>query len=191
MNIVKYDSRDGSNDGSSPAKGRPPNTQSTGPDFVVLDSEPGAFVFGAWKNVLVIVWKSQATASSVARFSKAIDVMAASLPGCRSNIHLIQEGAALPTPGARAGFVSLMRRNKDSLACVAIVIAGTGFWSGALRGAMTGLRLVSPRSFDFRVAGSSEDVARWLPAAHEKKTGISLDPQRLVAVLAMAAASGA
>jgi hypothetical protein len=197
---VKRTSEDGLNDDSGAQERRPSNGPTAGlgaaqdagqpaDDFVVLDSEPGAFVFGAWKNVLVIVWKSQATASSVARFAKAIEVMAARSPGRRSNIHVIQQGAPLPTAESRAGFVELMKRNKDSLACVAIVIAGIGFWSGALRGAMIGVRLLSPRSFEFRVAGSSEEVCRWLPAAHQKKTGVSLDPRRLAAVLEAAAGS--
>jgi hypothetical protein len=163
--------------GAALASGRPVD------GFIVLDSEPGRFVFGAWKNVLVIVWKSQATAKSVARFSKTSDMMAARWPGCRSNVHVIQDGAALPTSEARAGFLTLMKRNRESLACIAIVIAGNGFWSGALRSAMTGLRMLAPRSFAFRVVGSSEDVVQWLPAAHEAKTGVSLDPRRLKAVL--------
>jgi hypothetical protein len=159
--------------------------------FIVLDSDPEAFVFGAWKNVLVVVWKSQATAKSVERLSKATDVMAARWPGCRSNVHVIQDGAALPTSEARAGFVTLMKRNRESLACVAIVIAGNGFWSGALRSAMTGLGMLAPRSFAFRVVGSSEEAVQWLPAAHESKTGVSLDPRRLKAVLGEAEERGA
>jgi hypothetical protein len=161
-------------------------TSPSADDFTALDWESGAFVFGGWKNVLVAVWRSQATLLNVARLANISDTTR--WPGRRSSVHVIQDGAGLPTPEARAAFVALMKRNKDSLGCVAIVIAGTGFWSGALRSAMTGLRLLAPRSFDFRVAGSSEDLVQWLPSMHEEKTGVALVPSRLQSVLDTAVA---
>jgi hypothetical protein len=162
---------------------RPPSFAPASDAFAVLDSEPGAFLFGVWKNILVAVWRSQATGPAVERLAKATDAVAARRPGPRSNVHLIASGAGLPTAEARAAFVTLMKRNAESLACVAIVIDGTGFWSGALRAALSGIHVLSPRSFDFRLLGATEDVVRWLPAAHERKTGVPVDAQLLRVVL--------
>ncbi|HZU83852.1 MAG TPA: hypothetical protein VE987_13085 [Polyangiaceae bacterium] len=167
------------------------NAAPVGPasEFLVIDSEPGHFVFGAWKNVFVAVWKAQATGNAVERLASAIESMAAMRPGKRSNVHVIASGAALPTTEARAGFVKLMNRNREALACVAVVIGGVGFWSSALWSAMTALRMLAPRSFDFRLVGTLEELAAWLPAAHESKTGVRIDPEELRAVLRAAPAT--
>jgi hypothetical protein len=157
--------------------------------FKLLDSEPNEFVFGSWKNVLIAVWKSQATAPMVERLKRTIDVMSERTSGYRSNVHVIVEGAALPSAEARAALVELMKRNRDALACVAIVVDGRGFWSSALRGAMTGLRVLAPTSFDFYVAATVDNVVNWLPAVHEQRTGVKMDPAELGEVLRAALSS--
>ena len=162
----------------------PPSDRNPRPTgFHVLDSEPNTFVFGCWKNVLIAIWKSQATAPNVERFKRAIELMTERTPGYRSNVHVIVEGAALPTAEARAALVALMNRGRDALASVVIVVDGTGFWSSALRSAMTGLRTLAPNSFGFHVAATVDDVVDWLPADHELRTGVKLDPARLGDVL--------
>jgi hypothetical protein len=113
------------NDQSDPASDR--SQRSTG--FQILDWEPHGFVFGSWKNVLIAIWKGQATGPRVERFKRAIEVMNERIPGYRSNVHVILEGAKLPTAEARASLVELMKRNQDVLAGVVIVVSGTGFWS--------------------------------------------------------------
>jgi hypothetical protein len=157
--------------------------------FQLLDSEPKEFVFGSWNNVLIAVWKSQATAPRVERFKRAIELMNERTPGYRSNVHMIVEGAALPTAEARAVLVELMKRNREALACVVIVVDGRGFWSSALRSAMTGLRVLAPTSFDFHVAATVDNVVNWLPAVHEQRTGVKLDPAELGDVLRSALSS--
>jgi hypothetical protein len=157
--------------------------------FEVLDSEPHAFLFGSWKNVLIAVWKGQATAPRVERFRRAIEVMTERTPGYRSNVHVILDGAALPTAEARASLVALMKRNRETLAAVVIVVSGSGFWSSALRSAMTGLRVLAPTSYDFHVAATIDNVVNWLPAVHELSTGVKLDPEELGDVLRSALSS--
>ena len=154
--------------------------------FVVLDAEPGEFAVGAWKNVLIVVWRTQATAPLVERLDRAIASLASRQPGLRSNVHVIAEGAALPTPEARAGFVALMKRNADQLACISIVVDGRGFWSSALRAALTGIRLVTPRSFHYRLVASVEETLRSLPLEHEERTGVRLDANQLRTAIAAA-----
>jgi hypothetical protein len=149
----------------------------------VLDSEPGAFLFGAWKNVFVGVWESQATIPAVDRMVKATDTLSELYPTGRSTIHIVAHGAALPTADVRTYFANTLKKNADNLACVAVVIGGTGFWTSALRSFVTGLRWIAPRSFDFRLCGSTLEVARWLPTEHNKRTGIDVESRRLVQVL--------
>jgi hypothetical protein len=149
----------------------------------VLDSDPGAFLFGAWRNVFVGIWESQATIPAVDRMVKATDTLSELYPTGRSTIHIVAPGAALPTADVRAYFVNTLKKNADNLACVAVVVGGTGFWTSALRSFVTGLRWLAPRSFDFRMCGSIFEVARWLPAEHNKRTGIEIDSRRLTQVL--------
>jgi hypothetical protein len=139
--------------------------------------------------VMIAVWKGQATALRVERFKKAIELMAERTPGYRSNVHVILEGAALPTAEARKLFVALMKHHRDALACVVIVVNGTGFWASALRGAMTGLRALAPTSSGFHVAATIDNVVNWLPAVHELSTGVKLDPEELGDVLRAALSS--
>jgi hypothetical protein len=152
-------------------------------DFAVFDSAPGSFVFAAWKNVLIAVWAGQIDGASVGRFTKAVDEMSARRPGLRSNVHVVMQGTALPTTEARAGLVGSMTRHSGELASVAVVFCGTGFWASALRAAVTGMRFLAPRSFDFQLFGAIDEVIQWLPPEHEKITGVYLDPAGLRSAL--------
>jgi hypothetical protein len=150
---------------------------------VVLETEPGAFLFGAWRNIFVGVWESQATIPAVERMVRATNALSDFTPTGRSTIHIVSNGAALPTADVRAHFVDALKKNAGQLACVAVVVGGTGFWTSALRSFVTGLRWLAPRSFDFRMSSTIEDVAQWLPAEHGKRTGVEIDPRRLVQVI--------
>jgi hypothetical protein len=150
---------------------------------IIHDAEPGAFLFGSWKNVLVAVWESQATDSAVERMAKVIRTVADARPEARSNIHIILDGAALPEAPTRAKFVELMKQNDGQVACIAVVAGGAGFWASAFRSFITGLRWLAPRSYDLRLQGTIEQVVRWLPSEHLRRTGVKLDPVRLQRLL--------
>jgi hypothetical protein len=163
-----------------------------GPDFarrlrsdepIVLDSEPGAFIFGSWKNVFIGIWESQATMPAVDRMVRATESMNELHPTGRSTIHIVVHGAGLPSADVRAHFVDVLKKNADQIACVAVVVGGTGFWTSALRSFVTGLRWLAPRTFHFRMFTTIEELARWLPDEHNKRTGIEIDPKQLVKVV--------
>src|SRR5579864_5340576 len=65
-------------------------------DLVVLDLEPGAFLFGYWKNVTILVWAARADASTVARLGRALAGIAPTSGG-RSAVSVLEEGLPLPT----------------------------------------------------------------------------------------------
>lgn len=50
-----------------------------------------------------------------------------------SNIHLICDGALVPSPQARTGFVHRMRDHADPLSNVGWVVGGFGFWASMMR----------------------------------------------------------
>jgi hypothetical protein len=159
-------------------------------EITIHDTEPGCFYIASWKNVLMVRWESAADSSAVERLARVSTALAAADPvSRRSNVHIITESGGLPTPTARAGFIELMKEHADRLACVAIVVGGTGFWASALRSALTGMRLLAPRSFNYRLHGSVDEVVKWLPAQHHTRTGEELDSRRLGQVLALWAKS--
>ena len=166
------------------AEGYPSAIRRTRADeSIVLDSEPGAFIFGSWKNVFIGIWESQATMAAVDRMVKATDTMTELHPTGRSTIHIVVHGAGLPSADVRTHFVDVLKKNADQIACVAVVVGGTGFWTSALRSFVTGLRWLAPRTFHFRLFSTIEDLARWLPDEHNKRTGIEIDPLQLVKVV--------
>jgi hypothetical protein len=160
-------------------------------EITIHDTEPGSFAIATWSHVLMVRWESAADGSAVERLAKVSkDLAAEQHQTRRSNVHIILDTAGLPTPEARAGFIHLMKAHADRLACVAIVVGGSGFLASAMRSLMTGMRLLSPRSFNYRLHGSTDEVVKWLPNEHLAKTGEPIDSRRLAHVLALWARPG-
>jgi hypothetical protein len=149
----------------------------------VLDSEPGVFAVYSWLNTTIVVWPRHATGSIVDRLAQVTRLKVREHKSGFSNFHLVKNGAGLPTPEAREGFVAMMHEHSTSLACVATVLLGTGFWVSALQSVTTGLRMLSPRSFDQRTTNSIESTVAWVPKVHRERTGVDIDPEHLRAAL--------
>jgi hypothetical protein len=129
---------------------------------------------GRWHNLTLIAWHAQATGSAVARVARFTRTVCEEFPGGFSNIHLIHSSAPLPTAEARAGFVEMMNRHRDTLRNVAIVLAGSGFRASTMRSAITAMRFLAPRSFEMRIHREASEILPWLPAAHARATGVEL-----------------
>jgi hypothetical protein len=152
----------------------------------LIETEPGTCCAGAWANVTITRWQSRATGPAVERVLRVSSEIRAAYPSGISSIHIIREGAAMPTPEGRAGLVKLMNAHADQLACVAIVVGGSGFWASAIRSLVTGMRTVSSRAYQLRLFGSIDGVVAWLPALHTQRTGIAVDPDEFARALAAA-----
>ncbi|HVZ35019.1 MAG TPA: hypothetical protein VG963_21485 [Polyangiaceae bacterium] len=140
------------------------------------------------------VWLSHATGIALHRLTLSTREMMAKYPHGFSTVHIITGSAGLPDADARAGFIRLSNECVRELACVGVIIGGSGFWASALRAAVTGIWQALPKSFDMGICGTSEEVAEWLVPRHLQRTGAHLPPESLVAVLNRAteeAANGA
>jgi len=153
------------------------------PPFKVLDSAPDHFFFGSWRDVNICIWLQQATGPTVARFDKIAESMIAEHPAGISSVQLIANGAAVPTAEARRGLLRMMKQYANDLACVAIHLGGSGFWASTMSSFLTGMRLVSPLSFGFRIYKDLADIADWLPQAHAKKTAVKIERQQFLEML--------
>ncbi len=153
------------------------------PLFRVLDSAPDHFVFGSWQDVNISIWLRQATGPAVTRLDRVVDSMVAKHPAGISSVQLVANGAAVPTAEARSGFLRIMKRYANDLACVAIHLGGSGFWASTMSSFITGMRLVSPLSFGFRIYSDIADIADWLPEKHVKKTSVRIEREQFAKML--------
>ncbi len=135
---------------------------------------PGVLTIRAWKNIGLCTWSGAAVAPVVATLVEATEKLRS--PGRRvSFVHLIPDKLALPDAEARSAFIRLMKDYQSDLACIAIVVGGTGFWASAMRNAIIGLRVFAPRSFEFRLHGSVEESSSGcLPPIENSPTSRSL-----------------
>jgi hypothetical protein len=152
--------------------------------LTTLHSEPGSIRFAVWNEIMFAKWEKAAELASVERLETLMREFRARNPKLRmSGVHLIGDGVGLPTPEARTKLMALIKEGSDHFGAVSIVIGGTGFVASAVRSFLTGLRLVAPRSFDFRLHSRTFEVAKWFPAAHEQRTGQAIDAAQFARVL--------
>jgi hypothetical protein len=153
------------------------------PVFTVAAERPAEMLMAAYKNVNVIVWYASASAEAIEMLDEATVARVRDWPGGISAIHVVLPSSGLPSAEARDALVRSGKRWGDNLACVGVVIERKGFWASAMRGAITGIQMLAPRTFLSQVHDSLEQVAEWLPAHHLKRTGVQLEAAELLAVL--------
>jgi hypothetical protein len=151
-----------------------------------VDSEPGVFANFVWQNTAIVVWSSQPTGPAVERMASVAETVVPHFHHGFSVIHVLESGVGVPTVEARAIFVKMMHQHAEQLACIVTVLLGTGFMVSALQSVITGMRMLTPRSFEFRLMSSLEAASAWLPAHHRARTGVSLDRKALHGALSSA-----
>jgi hypothetical protein len=149
----------------------------------LIEIDLGTCYAGAWANVSLTHWVSRGTVSAVDCVARVGTELRAQYPMGTSAVHLIREGAGLPTPEVREGLVKLMNEKVERRGCVGIVVGGTGFWASAVRGLITGLRAASSREYPLKLAGSIDEIVSWFPEPHYKRTTVALDPAEFARAL--------
>jgi hypothetical protein len=100
-----------------------------------------------------------------------------------SDVHLVTRAVGLPNAATRAALIEASRIGTPHLAAVGVWLAGTGFWASAVRSFVTGLNVVLREPYELRMFAELEDLAAWLPPAHESGTGVSINAPRLLGML--------
>jgi hypothetical protein len=158
-------------------------------ELILLDSDSDSYAFYTWQNIMIACWSKRATGPAIKKIARLREAMSVQYPEGASVIYLIADQAGLPTAEAREGVRELMDRFSEQRACLALVVFGEGFWPGAMRAAIAGVRLVARSKFPMKVCGRVEDVVEWLPERHVRHTGRRIVPSELLNVLQRLAAS--
>jgi hypothetical protein len=111
------------------------------------DRYPGVVSLLELANIAVVVWTGQPTPAAVDRLFRATERRTREHSESFSVIHPVAGDITLPDTATRQAFVRLMKSSGSSLACVAVVVGGTGFWASTARSLITGMRVLERRNF--------------------------------------------
>jgi hypothetical protein len=167
-------------------KPTPPPSRAEPADQILAEGE--GYLFAAHHNVLITCWTAQGTGPLIATLGTALGAFIARHPEGVSNVHVIAAGLPLATNEARDALGVLMKLHGAQLACVGIVLEGTGFWASATRGLIVGLQLMVRNLFAIRTCATVSELVDWLPKEHAGRTGIALDPKQFARAIADARA---
>lgn len=162
-------------------------TRPSSEELVEVDSKPGAFWMGWWRNVQIVVWVKTATLDAVERIDKAA-VARSAVTAKSSIVHMITPDAGPPEADARDAFIEVARRHGESVACGAVIIERSGLLGMAVRSAVTGLIILAPKHYRVKVFDAIDQCAPWLCEQHERVTGAQLMAEELAETLKKARA---
>jgi hypothetical protein len=148
----------------------------------------GSLRVWAWLNVEIAHWYGKPTGPAARTLWHMTDQILAELGSTTklSFVHLVANKIALPDAETRSVLVEASKTHEERSALCAIMLNGTGFWASAFRGFATSITLLIPKTMQVRVCGSPAELVPWFPSEHGRRTGVSLDPETLVSVLAQA-----
>ena len=157
----------------------------------VVAEFPGAHRVWLWRNIVVICWYGNPSAAAADRLTEMTGELLAGMAPTEklSYVHLVTRKLTLPDAATRASLLDSTHRFADRTALSGVVVSGGGFWASAVRGFVTGIAVLAPRSLDLRVFGSSQQLVPWFTTEHAKRTGVRVDGDELLKVLEQAEAS--
>lgn len=149
--------------------------------IITFDGE--GCVLGHWHGVMLSVWATQTTLELATELEKLLVTATESSPKV-SSVHVITTRFSLPPADVRAKLGALIKRYGDRLACSATMLAGTGFWASAIRGAVTGIQVLDLRRQRQRVFANLEELTDWVTPKHNEATGGNITSHELQHALA-------
>ncbi len=152
--------------------------------FHVLASDYNhtAFTYGA---LFAVLWHVDTLAAPVNVVSRMIGEFAAQQPRNRIGLlGVVEANGNLPPADARAALSRLLQVNSPWLIRSAVAFEGSGFKAAAVRGAATGIALLSRQNFPHRIFGGVSAATAWLAEGLAAELGISANGEELAAVIA-------
>lgn len=149
----------------------------------VLRIASGRYGIGHLDNVALQVWHAPADESAALEIARIADQMYETYPGGISSIHWPRHGKGLPTPKVRKLLAATMKKHMEWTGEVVAVLEGDGFWAGAVRGMLTGIRMAAGKRAGLRIAASMSEVVTWLPEVHHRRTGVRISGAAILAAM--------
>jgi hypothetical protein len=149
----------------------------------LLDAEPGAFWFGSFHNMNLLVWLRPATKEAIERLDRTNPARTRAHPEGISTIHVITEHAAPAGGEARAALERMNARWGHTVGCAAVVIELSGFAGVLMRTAVTGVTMLAPKNYRIRVFDSIDSAAPWLSTEHARSTRIGFAAPAVLSAL--------
>jgi hypothetical protein len=154
-----------------------------------LRVELGHFALSAYRNISIAVWVGQATRQAVEALLEAQKKLIDAHPNGHSAVTFILDGLPAPTPDAHA-LITKVFAARNQLACLAIILEGSGFWASGLRSMLNNSHRQAGGPAALQVATSLESVVTWFSEEHKKRTGVELLPMPLLNTLTNARQEG-
>ncbi|HKP60963.1 MAG TPA: hypothetical protein VJV78_29740 [Polyangiales bacterium] len=129
-----------------------------------------------WRNIALVAWQGRPTGPATRQLASITDHLLGQLDaGTKlSYIHLVPVGLGLPDADGRAALHEITQKHGQNTACVGVVVSGGGFWASAVRGIVTSVQVIAPRSVEMRIHAKSVELFSWFPKEHEQRTGVSI-----------------
>jgi hypothetical protein len=149
--------------------------------IVIVGEMPGVHRIWAWQNVVVIVWSGKPSAEAAYMLGPITEQLIARTGAQQlSHVHIVPKKVELPDAATRAAFIDLTQKYGAQTACVGAILDGGGFWASAIRGFITGIRVLAPRTIDLRIHTEMSELAEWFPEEHARRTGVRIEAAELL-----------
>jgi hypothetical protein len=167
---------------TSPATSSAPSALPEG--LELLRIEPQIYCYGLYRNVTLAVWVGQATLPALHAMGGISRDMVRRFPQGHSSIVFILD--KIPAPSQEASdLIARAFNTRNGLACVSVIIEGTGFWGSGMRSMLSNARrsAAGESSALLRLNSSSDEAVAWLPDETLRRTGVRVEPSGLADAL--------
>lgn len=104
-------------------------------------------------------------------------------PEGRSQVMFVCDGAPAPERAVSERLNGIYDPSVSGIVCVAAVLEGSGFWASGIRSMITNMRMTAGAAGAVRTQETIEEVVRWLPEEHLKRSGVRLNATALAEAL--------
>jgi hypothetical protein len=140
----------------------------------VTFTEAGVCHFASFRNVTVGVWVGRATIESARGLFSVGGQMSRRFPLGHSSFSFIRDKVAPPAPEVEALIKRTFGLGAD-LACMAVVLEGSGFWASGLRSLLEKLHRTGRGSVRLQIGTSLDEILAAFVDEHGRRTGVRFE----------------
>jgi hypothetical protein len=149
------------------------------------EHKPGHYFFGEWKDLAIVVWLASADENAAARMAEFTGRTARQWHKF-SIVHVIEEGAGIPTRGGRDGIVATGRAHRENFACAGALLLQSGILATLMLAFLRGVRTLIRGGADIRIEEDVATLATWMAPRHSARTGTQISMAELSELIAEA-----